>query len=242
MTEVPGDLAERVYAYRSFEHHKRLTFAIIVAIAKAMNRPLNIVDVSCGPGVLAGILCQELGGAVASLLLLDYEESFLRLAREHLAPLDVPLQTAAFDLNNPATFPKVQGADLIVSTNALFHAREDSLPHIYGWAFSALAANGLLVNHQTFGLNSSDGDRLYAGPLQSLTEKAVLDPLDRELNRRSHLDAKRFASTNPVGSEGAYTGLPLPAERHLEALSACGFIAEEVWRLGRSGMVVGMKP
>lgn len=108
MTGAPLDLVERFYAYRSFEHRKCQTPTIIADIAKEMGRRLRIIEVSCGPGVFAGILCVELGSAVESLLPLDYEESFLRLARETMEPFGVALDTAQFDLNAPATFPRAK--------------------------------------------------------------------------------------------------------------------------------------
>ncbi|HYF52299.1 MAG TPA: class I SAM-dependent methyltransferase [Planctomycetota bacterium] len=242
MPEQNANFAERAYGHRSFEHNKRTTFAIITNIAKALQRPLRIADLSCGTAVLPGILCEELGKNVEYLHLIDVDRRFLELAQEYLAPKGVPLKVDLYNLNEPASYPALDCIDLAISTNALFHATAQVLPEVYKWLFTGLKSGGLLINHQTFGFDSSAGSVLYGGPLKSLTPNAALDALDREIGRRTGMDQKKFASPSPHSGGGRYAGVNLRADHHLRLLTDCGFHAEEVWRFGQSAVIVALRP
>jgi len=234
-------MREKGYSYRSFEHFKRETFSIIAAIAGEIDGPIRMADISCGPAVLEGILLTKLGARVEEVHLLDIDQGFLDVAREYLADFDTDVVSHVSDLNAPDTYPDIRGLNLIVSTNALFHATADSLPKLYGWCRTALAEAGVLINHQTFGHFCPGFDRQQERLCPSLHAKAALDDLDRELMRRSRLDSGAPRQEDNADKGGGYAGLPLSVFQHLELLHSTGFIADEIWRRGTSAMIMAVK-
>jgi SAM-dependent methyltransferase len=233
------NLSERAYTYRSFEHYKRETFSIIANIVNGMNRPVRLIDVCCGPAVLEGIIAATIGSKLVEVLLLDIEENFLNLAKEHLRGRIEAINVHVTDLNEVNSLPDARGFDVIVSTNGIFHAAADSLPHLYKWAFSSLVPEGILINHQTFG-----------GPAALLTDSlcpfldsnVALDHLDKELMLRSRHDT--MLGEGPVNARLAgkyYQGLHLDVSDHLEILTKVGFTAGEIWRKGKSAIIIGQK-
>ncbi|MBT3381549.1 MAG: class I SAM-dependent methyltransferase [Lentisphaerae bacterium] len=231
---------EQAYQYRSFEHFKRETFSVIAEIAEQMDGPIRMADVSCGPAVLDGILLTRLGDKIRELHLLDVDSGLLELAKESLSEFSSDLATYVFDLNLPTHYPHLTGLNLVVSTNAIFHATGDLLPNLYGWCHSVLAENGVLINHQAFGPFCQGFDQELARLCPSLQQKGVWDDLDTELARRS-LSVQRSSPHDMPGSVGAYAGLSLTVQEHLEILRSTGFVAGEIWRKGTSAMIMAVK-
>lgn len=231
-------MPERAYAARYFAHFTRETFPIIAGVAERLDGPVRMADLSCGPAVLDGVVAARLGERLAELRLLDIEPRFLELAKRHLVDLPVAPVTHAADLNDPAGFPTLIGLNLIVSTNAIFHATRDALPKLYGWCHGALGPGGVLINHQTFGL-PADFDAEFKRLCPHLHAHENLDELDREVMRRSLIDTKAAATG---GAGGGYAGVGLTVDHHLDVLRNLGFVASEIWRTGTSAMLLALKP
>ena len=231
---------EEAYSYRSFEHHKRETFVLIAKILDQLKGKLRILDLGCGPAVLEGIAQSLTGGRISEAWLVDFEPDFLAYARAQLEGVIPKLNMAQFDMNAPAQLPDIATPlSAVVSVNALFHADRQNLHAIYRYCFDHLSEGGVLVNHQTFGCRHGQLFDKYCGSLDSVS---LQDPLDAELMRRSHLDTKRAGG--PVSKEGSggYRGLALEASEHLAMLRDIGFDAEEVWRKGKSAMILAERP
>ena len=231
----------KAYSYRSFEHFKRETFPIICSIADRIDGPIRMADLSCGPAVLEGMLLTRLSDKLQEIHLLDVEQGFLDVATEYLSDFAACIRTHVFDLNSPESYPALADLNLIVSTNAIFNATQSSLPDLYGWCFSSLAPNGLLINHQTFGHSMEGFEQEARKYAVCLRDKEVLDELDLELTRRSHHDAGLSGAPVKQVQGGGYPGLSMSVFDHLALLRDAGFVADEIWRKGTSAMLLGVK-
>ena len=231
---------EEAYSYRSFEHHKRETFVLIARVLNQLPGELQILDLGCGPAVFEGIAQSLTKGRISKAWLLDIEPGFLRYAETQLSGIIPSIVTAEFDMNRPATLPHIDSPfSAVVSVNALFHATKATLTEIYRYCYEHLCDGGILVNHQTFG---SPAERLIDTYCPFLDSKALQDPLDAELLRRSHLDTKKAGGAVNKDGVGGYQGLVMTAHEHLDILREAGFVAEEVWRKGKSAIILGEKP
>ncbi|MGD0090709.1 MAG: class I SAM-dependent methyltransferase [Planctomycetota bacterium] len=239
--ETIRHIKEKAYSYRSFEHFKRETFSIIASIAERIKGPIRMADISCGPAVLEGILLSKFGKKIQEVHLLDIERGFLSVAREYLEDLKPDLATHVFDLNAPDDYPTIPDLNLIVSTNAICHATSDSLQRLYRWCHASLQEDGMLINQQTFGPFCKDFDQELLTQCALLHNKGVLDNLDAELNRRSHLDTQRSGDPGYAAKAGGYAGLSMSVFEHLEILRSTGFVADEIWRKGTSAMILALK-
>lgn len=232
---------EEAYSYRSFEHHKRETFPLIAKIVAQIPGDLRILDLSCGPAVLDGILQTVSGGRIVEAWLLDYEVGFCNCAKTHLEECIPKIHTATFDLNKPESLPQINTPlSAIVSVQALFHATRPNLTALYSYCFEHLSEGGLFLNHQNFGGSNAHLIDAYCGFMES---KAKQDLLDSELMRRSHLDTRLAGGpVNQDGGSGGYKGLSIDANEHLTLLRDVGFSATEIWRQGKSAILLAQKP
>ncbi|GDY14535.1 hypothetical protein LBMAG53_34130 [Planctomycetota bacterium] len=230
---------EIAYNYRSFEHYKRETFPIIANVLAGLHGNLHILDLACGPAVFEGIAQVIVGGRITKAWLLDHEIEFLEYAKMQLNGVIPTIQTWQFDMNDPASFPPdVEDLAAVISVNALFHAKRESLHSIYAFSHKSLRDGGVLINHQTFGGQSAKIVDSYCAFMDS---KAIMDPLDKELMRRSQIDTKHAGGPVNSGGGGGYKGLNMDASEHIEILRSIGFEAGEIWRKGKSAIIMAIK-
>ncbi len=230
---------EEAYSYRSFEHYKRETFPIISRTLAQLDGDLRVMDLACGPAVLEGIIQDGTGGRISEAWLLDFEPGFCSYAETQLKGIIPEIHASCFDMNDPDSLPKdLVGLSAVVSINALFHATPENLRKIYEYAYKVLGDGAVLMNHQTFGGRSASIVDKYCGFLDA---KACLDPLDKELMRRSHIDTQLAGGPVNADAGGGYAGLPLDVSDHLTILEDIGFEAAEIWRKGKSAIILGVK-
>jgi hypothetical protein len=97
-----------------------------------------------------------------------------------------------------------------------------------------------LINHQAFGPSCPGFNQVLRKYGSCLDNRGVLDDLDAELLRRSHIDQSLDEPVN-ASQGGDYAGLSLTVFHHLEYLCSVGFVADEIWRKGSSAMIMAVK-
>ncbi len=230
---------EEAYSYRCFDHHKRETYPIIAKIIAGLDGDLRLLDLSCGPAVLEGVVYQYVGDRLAEIHLWDYEEGFLQYAETHLKERIKTIHTKQFDMNVVDQHTENIGPlNVVVSVNALFHAQKENLENIYSYVFENLKDGGLFINQLTFGGTSAAFTDTYAQHLQATPN---FDPIDQELFMRSKLDTELAGGPVNTDGGGGYRGLDIDANTHIDILQSKGFTAAEIWRKGKSALILAEK-
>lgn len=110
-------------------------------LASAPERPVRILDVGAGTGLLAERIARRLPGA--ELTLLDFSEEMLERARARFAagPGRVTLEVGDY-VSHPLGGPW----DAVVSALSIHHLPDDQKRDLYARIHAALAPGGLFVN------------------------------------------------------------------------------------------------
>jgi len=95
-----------------------------------------------------------------------------------------------------------------------------------------------MINQQTFGGKVAQLVERYC---QEIEPDETLDMLDTELMLRSKLDTALAGGPVNQDGGGGYVGLKMSVEDHLTILGEVGFTAGEVWRKGKSAIILAEK-
>jgi tRNA (cmo5U34)-methyltransferase len=105
------------------------------------DRPVRILDVGAGTGLLAELVARRL--PAARLTLLDFSEAMLAKARARFADASVPVEVRVGD---STTTPLGGPWDAVVSALSIHHLADAEKRRLYGRVLDALAPGGIFVN------------------------------------------------------------------------------------------------
>lgn len=117
--------------------------AVVSAAPFDPDRPITIIDLGAGDGVLSAALLARF--PAATLTALDGSESMRAAASARLASFGDRARVAAFDLAALAWWDRMFGAHLVVSSLCLHHLNDAKKQYLYKAAADRIAAGGALL-------------------------------------------------------------------------------------------------
>ncbi|MGD2174766.1 MAG: class I SAM-dependent methyltransferase [Candidatus Brocadiaceae bacterium] len=254
--DVDGGSAARSYARSPYTHYREEIYPLIGQILDGLGDGIRVLDVGAGPGHCAAEFYRRRPDSRTRFVLLDVGEAMLDIAREQLGALRVPCAFHVRDFNDPDWHAGLGQFDAIVSNNALFHLLPDRVGAYYREAYRLLRADGVLLNHQSFGHE----DPAFGAAVEHFPQALAWwrgwsdeERLRAEEARRESDELLAAAEARrekaPGGaqkgeeSEGApaYASLHLPVTEHIQHMRRAGFSAGCIWRKMESAVLAGIK-
>lgn len=135
-TQVPDYLGLMRRLIPFYDHQRDLMVALVPF---ARERPLKVLDLGCGPGVMAALMLAEFPRA--HLTLFDLTSEMIDACRSRLATTDrVSYQVGDFRTDDFGT-----GYDVILASLSLHHLTLVERPAFAGRAWRSLAPGGQLI-------------------------------------------------------------------------------------------------
>lgn len=124
---------------RSVFHH------VLAHLVLTQARRPHVIELACGPGMLAAFLLERLPGL--SYEGLDFSAPMLELARHRLAPFAERAGLAQVDLRAPDWTDRRRDAQAVISMQAMHDVGdEDQHARVYAAARGVIAPGGLFLN------------------------------------------------------------------------------------------------
>jgi tRNA (cmo5U34)-methyltransferase len=117
--------------------------AVVSAAPFAVDRPISILELGSGDGLLAAALLARFDRA--TLTALDRSESMRTATAARLHPFGARARVAAFDVASLDWWDRMFGADLVVSSLCLHHLNDAKKQYLYKAAAERLAPGGALL-------------------------------------------------------------------------------------------------
>lgn len=125
-------------------------------VSRQKSRPLKIVDLGCGFGLLSKRIAEKVG--VGEFILVDFADKMLQRAEQNLAQLDIKVDYVCQDFREYEFHE--DSYDAIVSSLALHHLRPGEKSIFYPKLYKALKPGGIFVNFDTFSEPTNDWESL----------------------------------------------------------------------------------
>jgi len=135
--------AFRAIAEVAVPRRRDMIAALVAAAPFANDRPIRIVDLAAGDGLLAETLLSRFPGA--TLTALDGSVSMRAAAASRLHPFGDRARVAPFDLERLDWWERMVGADLVVCSLSLHHLNDAKKQYFYKAAADRIAAGGALL-------------------------------------------------------------------------------------------------
>jgi tRNA (cmo5U34)-methyltransferase len=117
--------------------------ALVSAVPFDSDRPIRILELGSGEGLLAEALLARYGGA--TLTALDGSESMRRETTQRLAAYGERARVAAFDLAALDWWDRMVGVDLVASSLCLHHLNDAKKQYLYKSAAERIAPGGAFL-------------------------------------------------------------------------------------------------
>jgi SAM-dependent methyltransferase len=141
-------IVHRFLSYRAAIPLAQEQIGVMMSILKSRPQPIdNFLDLGCGDGILGAAILGEYPSGRG--VLVDFSESMLEQAREHLEEYARQLVFENLDYGDPAWVNKMQAYgpfDAIVSGYSIHHQPDARKRDIYAEIFSLLKPDGWFVN------------------------------------------------------------------------------------------------
>lgn len=138
-------------------------------VSSQNSRPLKIVDLGCGLGMLSKRIAEKL--PVAEFFLVDFADKMLQRATENLAHLDLKSHYICMDFRE-YEFSELS-YDAIVSSLALHHLRPGEKNVFYPKLYKALKPGGVFINFDTFAEPVAEWEALIRDNWASFLHKNI---------------------------------------------------------------------
>ncbi|MCG8371001.1 MAG: class I SAM-dependent methyltransferase [Proteobacteria bacterium] len=223
-----GPLASRWLPLPTASNPLRDDQCRLVHALASVRPPRRVLDLGCGPGVLAESILQKF--ADARVVCLDISPVSLAKARRKLSPYGERAEFVECPLDGDWTQDVGDGFDLVIAVQSLHHVPRARKPLVIDRVYEALQPGGLFVLSDRIELHEQETFRLYVA-VENLARTArgfpsLADDFCRRAYRALH------------GSRG---DRPDSVERHLEWMRGSGFRAECLWRYGVRAILVGLR-
>jgi SAM-dependent methyltransferase len=209
--------------------------AVVSTAPFALDRPIKILELGSGDGLLAAALLSRFDRA--TLTALDGSESMRSAAVARLRPFGARARVGAFDVAALDWWDRMFGADLVVSSLCLHHLSDAKKQYLYKAAAERLAPGGALliadlVNPQHRAARSLAADRWDALAKQQADAIGAPGLFARFVDERWN----HFRFPDPADQPSALM-------HHLVWLRHAGFAAVDcVWMDAGHAVFGGFKP
>ncbi|MCH9649768.1 MAG: class I SAM-dependent methyltransferase [Deltaproteobacteria bacterium] len=198
----------------------------------AIDQGFGAVELGCGEGFLSQALLEAF--PASSVLSLDGSEEMRAMTANRLSPHSGRFEVAAFELGSQSWWPRLDGADAVISSLCLHHLPNTAKQQLYRGIFETLKPGGAFLVIDLLEPSHSRARELLADQWDAATRRRSIDLTGTEALYERFLAEKWNHYRYPDSVD-----LPSPLPDHLKWLREAGFESADAFSVSAGHAVFG---